>query len=384
MKKEDKWTFKNEVAIKDRLDPRDELKNFVNSFSPFITDENKKRIFETYRLSGRSDDEKLEEFVETNYPSKVLEMCFNAGHLHDIAAKEYDIPKDEGHSDNEIIEQLLSKFGYKKEVKPDGLTQIREEFQPQLEVIIGSPHLETSTIDSFLGKMAREIEKLMNTLFLFHSGVLRERLEELDDDENYIKLDTLCSKYKKEKKQLGNYVIFLNKLMKLFQPNEAPLKPHLLAEINFFVIYRNLLLKNPDEKFWEQHKSNADKSIKIFNNTEDKWTEIWNRIVFAWEGGQQFPEFDMFRRMVVFFDEFLKTLVREKIYPRVIVMQYHKFDKYGSHTIHAIDDAGRDADFVYVFFNPFEQYYYQARTNPISISPTLVLKNDLKNWAIPT
>ena len=383
MKKEEKWTFKNELAIQDNLDPRDELKLFVKSHYGKITQQNKQNIFDTYRLSGRNDEEKIEEFIKTNYPSKVLEMCFNAGHLHDIAEIDYDISKNEGHSDNKIIEEILSKIGYKKEVKPIGLTQFRKEFEPQLEEMKDKPHLETTTIEGFLAKMAREIEKLMETLFLFHSGVLRERLEELDDDENYIKLDVLCNNYKDEKKQLGRYVIFLDKLMNIFGINEVPLGPHLLAKINFFVIFRNIILKNPDEKYWKQHKTNADKSIKIFNNIENEWTEIWNSIVYAWENSQPFPKYDMFQKMVVFFEEFLSVLVKEKIYPRVIVMQYHKFDKYGSHTIHAIDDAGKDADFVYVFFNPFEQYYYQARTNPISISPTLVLKDNLKNWAIP-
>ena len=53
---------------------------------------------------------------------------------------------------------------------------------------------------------------------------------------------------------------------------------------------------------------------------------------------------------------------------------YHKYDKYGSHTIHVKDDAERDIKFFYEDFNPFEQYYFQARTNPISISLSLVGK----------
>ena len=383
MKKEDKWTYKNELAIKDRLDPREELKAFVNGYYSYITPENKEKIFDTYKLSGRNDEEKIEEFVETNYPSKVLEFCFNAGHLHDIAERDYDISKNKGHSENEIIEEILYCMGYKKEVKPTGLTQFRKEFEPQLEEMRNNPHLETTTIEGFLAKMARKIEKLMDTLFLFHSGVLRERLVELDDVDEYLNIHKLCNDYKEKKKQLGDFVVYLNKLMKMFEINEAPLKPHLLAELNFFVIFRNLMLKNPDEEFWKQHKSNADKSITIFNNIENEWTNIWNRIVCTWDSEKPFPKRDMFQKMVAFFQEFLRVLFQEKIYPRVIVMQYHKFDKYGSHTIHAIDDAGRNADFVYVFFNPFEQYYYQARTNPISISPTLVLKDNLKNWAIP-
>ena len=383
MRKEDKWTFKNELAIEEGLDPREELTKFVDSFYRYITTKNKEKIFDTYKLSGRNDEDKIKEFVNTNYPYKVLEMCFNAGHLHDIAERDYDISKNKGHSENEIIEEILYCMGYKKEVKPTGLTQYRKEFEPQLEEMRNNLHLETTTIEGFLAKMAREIEKLMDTLFLFHSGVLRERLVELDDVDEYLNIDKLCNDYKDEKKQLGHYVIFLNKLMNIFEPNEAPLKPHLLAEINFFVIFRNLLFKNPDEKFWKQHISHANESIKIFKNIENEWTKIWNRIVEAWKNGRPFPEYNMFQRMVVFFEEFLRVLVRDKIYPRVIVMQYHKFDKYGSHTIHAIDDAGRAADFVYEFFNPFEQYFYQARTNPISISPTLVLKDNLKNWAIP-
>lgn len=165
MKKENKWTFKNELVIKEGLDPRQELNAFVNGYYSYITAENKQNIFHTYKLSGRNDEEKIEEFV---------------------------------------------------------------------------------------------------------------------------------------------------------------------------------------------------------NNIENEWTEIWNRIVHAWNNEQTFPKHDMFQRMVVFFEEFLKVLVNEKIYTRVIVMQYHKFDKYGSHTIHAIDDAGKDADFVYVFL-------IHLNNITIKLEPTLLV-----------
>ena len=384
MNKKDEWTYKNEKVVEDGIEPRDELKKFVvDSYYPLITDKKKDKIFDTYKLSGRNDEEKIKEFVETNYPAKVLEMCFNAGHLHDIAEEDYKIMKVEGHSDEQIIEEILFRMGFKKEIHPSGLTQFRAEYEPKLDKVRDNTELEPTIIDGFLADMAREMQDLMKILFLFHSGVLREKLEELDDAENYIKLDKFCNDYKEEKKQLGDYVKYLYKLMKIFEPNEAPLKPHLLAEINFFVVFRNLTLKNPDEKFWEQNESNADKSIELINNPENEWTEIWNRVVEAWNNEQDFPKYDMFQRMVAFFQDFLRVLVKDNIYPKVIVMQYHKYDKYGSHTIHAIDDAGNGADFVYVHFNPFEQYYYQARTNPISISPTLVEKDGLQDWAIP-
>lgn len=378
------WTYKNELAIEENLDPREELKVFVvDGYYSQITDENKVEIFEKYKLSGRNDEEKIKEFVETNYPSKVLEMCFNAAQLFDIAEKDYGITKEERHSHEQIIEEILYRMGFKREVKPIGLTQDREEFKPDLAKMIDDPPSDTTIIDGFSATMARKIEDLMKTLFLFHSGVLRKRLEELDDYENYVKLGKLCNDYKDNNKEMGHYVKYLCKLMDIFEPNEAPLEPHLLAEISFFVVFRNLTIKNPSKNYWKLHKSNADKSIKVFNDSDNEWTKIWNKIVVAQDNGHPFPKKDMFQRMVAFFKDFLDVLYSEKIYPRVIVMQYHKYDKYGSHTIHAIDDAGRDADFVYVFFNPFKEYYYQARTNPISISPSLVEKDGLEDWAIP-
>ena len=379
----DNWTYKNELA---EADPREELKTFVNSYYPFITKKKKDDIFHTYKLSGRNDEEKINEFVETNNPYKVLEMCFNAGDLHDWAERDYSIMKYEGHSDKEIIEEILFRMGFKREVHPDGLTQFREEYEPKLDAMRDNIQLEPTVIDGFLADMAREIEDLIKTLFLFHSGALRERLNEvevLEDIEKYDQLNCLCNEYEEDKKQLGDYVLYLYRLMNKFEAPEAPIKPHLLGELGLFVVFRNLTFKNPDEKFWKQNLSNADKSIKLFNNPENEWTEIWNRVVEAWNNGQPFPKYDMFQRMVVFFQDFLWMLAKDNIYPRVIVMQYHKYDKYGSHTIHAVDDAGKGADFVYETFDPFTQYYYQARTNPISIAPHLVKKDGLKDWGIP-
>lgn len=386
MRKKSEWTYKNKWAEENGINPRDELDRFVHGYYGKITARNKADIFKTCQISGRKDEEKIKEFVQTNNPYVVLKMCFNAGHLHDWAEKDYRIMKDEGHSDNEVIEEILSRMGFKKEVEPDGLTQIRKEYEPKLDEVRDNTELEPVIIDGFLADMARKMEELMDTLFLFHSGALRERLDEvevLEDIEKYDQLNCLCNEYEKDKKQMGDYVLYLYKLMNKFEGPEALIKPHLLGELGLFVVFRNLTLKNPDEKFWKQNASNADKSIKFLNNPENEWTEIWNRVVKAWNNKQDFPKYDMFQRMVAFFQDFLGVLIKEKIYPRVIVMQYHKFDKYGSHTIHAIDDAGEEASFVYETFDPFTQYYYQARTNPISIAPHLVKKDGLKDWGIP-
>ena len=322
------------------------------------------------------------EFVQTNHPYEILRRCFGAGRLHILAEREFKISPDEGYSDHQIIEKLLDYLGFKQEVKPIGLTQIRKELEPRLNEARDNTNLEPTYIDGLLADMHRKMEDLMIKLFLFHSGALRDKLVDLDDDEKYVELCTLCGDYQDKNKQLGHYVLYLYKLMDMFEYDEVPLKAYQIGELGLFCVFRNLTLKNPDEGFWGLNKSNAEKSIKMFNHTQNEWTELWNRVVDAWDSKQPFPKYDMFQKMVVFFQDFLNVLVKDEIYPRVIVMQYHKVDMYGAHTIHAIDDAGKAANFVYKEFNPFTEYYYQARTNPISIEPILVVKGELEDWAI--
>ena len=386
MKNKDEWTYKNELAEDGGMDPRGQLEEFVFGNFPLITKIKKEHIFKVHRLSGMDEREMIQEFVETNYPYEILKMCFNSAHLHDLAERDYKISKAEGHSDNEIIEELVFRMGFKKEVKPIGLTQFRQEYEPKLEKVRNNTQLELTDIYGFLTEMTQEMQDLMDTLFLFHSGALRERFKGSNDNETYEKLDELSklsNDYKDDKKQLGHYVLYLNKLMKMFENYVAPLKTHQIGALGLFVVFRNLISKSVDDLHWVQNKSNADNSLKMLNNTHNEWMEIWNKVVVAKADNTPFPKYDMFQRMVVFFQEFLNVLVKDRIYPRVIVMQYHKFDMYGSHTIHAIDDTGEQASFVYKTFNPFTQYYYQARTNPISISPHLVIKDDLETWAIP-
>ena len=385
MNDKDQWTYKNEWAEEEDRDPRQELETFVllGNYT-FIKKED---IFKKHRLSGKSEEDKIREFVQTNRPYEVLKQCFGEGRLYDMAKQRKLISLDDRYSVPQIIEKLLDDLGFKTQVKPVGLTQTREELEPMLEAARGNTDLEEIQIDGLLTEMHRKIEDIMIKLFLFYSGVRTEKLLELDDPEIYVeldKLDTLCNDYRDKNKQLGHYVSYLYDLMNMFEYDEVPLTAYQIGELGLFCVFRNLTLKNPDKGFWKLNESNADKSIQMFNGAQNEWTKLWNTVVNAWNSKRPFPKYKMFQRMVVFFQDFLKVLVKDEIYPRVIVMQYHKIDMYGSHTIHAIDDAGKPANFVYKGnFDPFTEYYYQSHTNPIDIYPILAPKNGLENWSIP-
>ena len=47
MNNKDEWTYKNEWAEENGIDPRDELKRFVFGNFPFITEKSKKKFLKT-------------------------------------------------------------------------------------------------------------------------------------------------------------------------------------------------------------------------------------------------------------------------------------------------------------------------------------------------
>ena len=373
----------NESARAERKDPRQELEKFVFGNFGHITPDRKKEIADTYRLRAEDERAQLKEFVLTNNPYDVLKQCFAPGRLHILAENSYSISPDSGLNDHELRGVILDRLGYKREVKPIGLSQIRNDLKPLLDEAKSNTVLEPTHIDGLLAEMARKMEGLLIGLFLFHSGVLRSKLAISEDIEKYDQLCKLCEKYQTQKKQMGHYVRFLNDLMKMFEDDAAPLKTCQISEVGLFTVYRNLTMKNPDEGFWKQNKSHAETCIKSINDAYNKWKEGWNAVVNAWNQKLLFPKRDMLQRMADFFQDFLDLLFENQIYPRVIVMQRYTIDHYGIRKIYAIDDDNKEVEFIDDKFVPFTEYYYHSRTNSVGIDPILVPKEELEVWAIP-
>ena len=399
----------NERAKEEGRDPRDELVEFVCGNVKHL----RKNFFENVApdLDANNDEQKLREYVLTNNPYEVLDKCFTSHTLGHLAIDQLDIELTSEVKARDLIGKMLEDIGFIQEVKPDGLSQIRKKLEPSLNQAAGNVQLDMNRIDGTLAEMAREMEDILIRLFLFHSQGLKKKLLKQDntDSEKLEELENLINKFNDEKKQMGDYVKFLYLLMEMFGNNELPLKGYQIAEINLFKVYRNLTLKNPDSHFWVTNKSFAEQGIEVIKialenakqtlseqndahtetylekleNTYNEWNASWQAVTTAWDQKVTFPKRNMLQRMASFFLNFLNLLSEDKIYPKVIVMQYYKIDNYGTYKIYAIDDAEKKVCFTDEEFIPFVEYYYQSHTNPTGIDPILVLKEELEDKATP-
>lgn len=398
----------SERAKEEGRDPREEFETFVINNITHL----RENFFQNVApdLDANNNEEQLREYVRSNNPYEVLDKCFSPLMLAHLAISQLEIePKSELEGRN-LIGKMLENIGFIQEVKPTGLSQIRKNLEPSLNQAAGNAQLDMKQIDGTLAEMAREMEKILTRLFLFHSRALDKKLVKAENLEKLIELDALITEYEDEKKKMmGNYIKFLYKLMKMFENDESPLKEYQIAEVNLFNVYRNLTLKNPDPHFWKDNKSFAEDGIAIIEdalenarqtlseqndthtetylekleNTYNEWNESWSAVITAWDQKVAFPKRDMLQRMAAFFLNFLNLLSENKIYPKVIVMQYYKIDNYGTYKIYAIDDAEKKVCFTDKEFSPFIEYYYQSHTNPTGIDPILVLKEELEDEATP-
>ena len=375
------YDYINERAKAEGTDPREDLQKFVTNNISHL----RENFFEKVApdLEANNNQERLEEYVKTNNPYKVLENCFSPVMLVNLAIQQLGINLQSEAQGRELIGEMLEELGFIKEVKPTGLSQIRRSLELDLNQAAGNTLLDLKDIDGILAEIARKMEELLIKLFLFHSGALRSKLEESTetDFEKLSKLDKLSADYQTQKKQMGHYVLFLNNLMKIFQNDEAPLTEHQISEIGLFTVYRNLTLKNPDEGFWEQNELHAKICLEKINDASNEWKGGWEAIVDAWTQKRPFPKREMLQKMAVFFQTFLNVLSEDQIYPKVIVMQHYTYDNYGTHQIYAIDDADEVVRFTNAKFIPFTEFYYHSHTNPVGIDPILVSKEELEDWA---
>ena len=374
--------YRSEWAAKEGIDPRDELEKFVLSNKAHI---NRDQIKEAApNLNTNDEDGWLREFVRTNNPYDVLQNCFY--NLQELVEDELD--------NHELIDIMLEKFGFKKEVKPSGFSQMRVE-------------IEQCLVDSELRQMDTAMQELLGKLFLFHSYTLNEyAVTKVQSADNTIaaekadaieELENLRQHYQVMPQAIGQYFQLMGRLMRLIQEDdelssyyrryfrrEVPLNQNQIAELGMFALYRNIVSHpKPPLTIWEGERQKAIANLdKMDDTTRREWEGSWNHVVGVYESQRLFPpESVMVQRMSVFFRQFLDSLSEDQIYPKVIVMRSYTVDDYGTYKITAVDDAEETVFITDQRFEPFTEFYYHSRTNPTGIEPILVSKEELEDWA---
>ena len=64
-------------------------------------------------------------------------------------------------------------------------------------------------------------------------------------------------------------------------------------------------------------------------------------------------------------------------------MRSQTIDDYDTYQITAVDDSDKTIFLTDCEFEPFVEFYYHSRTNPIGIEPLRLTKEELKNWSTP-
>ena len=109
--------YKNEHAKEEGADPRQQLIDLVLRHIGSISYD--QIMKNTPDLKAFADGDWLTEYVRSNDPYTVLEICFYDDTLKSIAIKEYKIAENT----DDIVGEILYKLGYKKKIKPIGLSQ---------------------------------------------------------------------------------------------------------------------------------------------------------------------------------------------------------------------------------------------------------------------
>ncbi len=396
--------YRNARAESDGRDPRKELEEFVLANKPFI---NRDSIRETApNLSASDQDDWLREFVLTNNPYDVLENCFYD--LQKLAEDQLKINKNLNLEYRELVGKVLYKLGFREEVKPSGLSQIRAEIEQHLAA-------------KGLRQMDQAMQGLLQKLFLFYTYILRwyaaeeagatehedtekawatEEAEVSKKVDAIAELEKLRQRHQTMPQAIGQYFQLLRDLMSLVQEDrglsnycrscfqrEVPLNQNQIAELGMFALYRNLVSHpKPPPNIWGGEEKKAKANLKNMDDTTRReWEGSWNNVVMVYESQQHFPpEKEMIQRMVGFFREFLNSLSENQIYPKVIVMRSYTVDDYGTRQITAIDDAEKTVFLVDCDFKPFTEFYCHSRANSFGIEPILVRKQELEKWATQT
>ena len=380
--------YRNEWAEAKDVDPRKKLQELLRSN---MEPESIGKV--THDLRGYDVNDKLEEYVKTTNPYDILENCFVAYDLQRLAVEKLEIDANLNLEGRKLVSAMLDKLGFKTEVKPMGLSQIREDVQSSLNRAESNVQLSLDDISGILSGMARTLEKLLRTLFLFYSHTLLPFADEKASD-----IQRQCQQYRKKRaKSLGHYLVFLRNLMDYVQgdadlidycrknfQSKTPMNQNHIAELRMFAVYRNLITSHdPDAASWEMNKQNAERRLQEMDaHIREKWEDSWHHVIESQKSQSDFPRREMLSRAVVFFKEFFNSLAGG-IYPKVIVMRTSTVDDYGIRQIAADDGSDETIFLTDCDFEPFTELYCHSRTNPIGIEPILVSKKVLKDWATP-
>ncbi|MDE0012277.1 MAG: hypothetical protein OXU36_14095 [Candidatus Poribacteria bacterium] len=383
----------NDNAKDEGQDPRQQLEKFVQSNLGQI---NRDAILIDIPTLNMNDESWLNEFVRVNNPYTILETYFFPEPLKNIAVNHYNIAKDE----IDVVGAILHELGFKRKVEPIGLFQIKQKLDQ---------------LQEDCKKMTEKVDEILRHLFLFYSYIMMYEAsgefeivhdvgvtEETDKIEYpFQALEKLIKSYrKKTQKNLGDLYIWLKDLMELILKTkgfssycqlhykcDVPLTLSQIAEIGMFRTYRNLVSSGHvlDSESWRKHKERIEGNLgEMDSSAREDWEANWNYVVNQYENQHPLPEKAMEQRMANFFKKFINLLSDEKIYPKVIVMRDYQVDAYGTTIINAVTSDPNETIVLTdcTNFDPFSEFYYHSRTNPVGIDPILVSKLDLDNWTI--
>ncbi len=389
--------YYNEWAEKNNRDPHEELQKFVIPNSTHIDHDEIKIALQNLRAGSEND--RLKEFLKTRSPYEVLQMCFYD--LYEVYKKVYKEDRlsklPERPDDSELINSLLDKFGFRKEVKPVGFSQLRSEIEECLE----------SKVPRLIDKV---MQKLLKKIFLFYhytlfNYVVKNHTEVTGYDNLVTDLRKLPSLYEDRGETIGRYFEQMRNFMGLIERNdslskycqsnfgrETPLNKNQIAELGMFTLYRNILSHpRPEPNKWKDSVHKAGINLKnMDHSTHMEWKRNWKYVVRVYKSNQDFPpEVQMIRRLIAFFEQFLDSISENEIYPKVIVLRSRTVDEYGIHRVAADTDDGETIFFTDYSHNDFQnntftEHYYHSCTNPTGIEPSLVRKDELENWVIPS
>jgi len=389
----------NEEAKKEGQDPRQQLEEFVKSHLGRI---NRDAIFRDNPKLNMNNESWWNGFVRVNNPYTVLETYFFRESLKEIAVNEYNVARDE----TDFVGALLNELGFKRKVEPTGLFQIKEELN----------QLQENT-----KKMTEKVDEILRHLFLFYSYIMRyeaprefDIVNDADDTKDSDQTDMsdqredpmhalgkLIKSYRqKTQKNLGDLYIWLKDLMELILKTkgftsycnlhykcDVPLTQSQIAEIGMFRTYRNLVGSGHviDSESWKNNEKKViDNLNEMDNPTRMDWETNWNYVVDQYKNNQPLPEKEMKQRMATYFEKFIILLTNNQVYPKVIVMRDYQVDAYGTIIINAVTSDPNETIVLTdcANFDPFSEFYYHSRTNPVGIDPILVSKLDLDDWAV--
>ena len=381
-----KDSYITENAKEEGQNPREKLMEFVKNHQDKINRDAIKSFIPNLNMA---DEIWVNEFVKVNNPYTILETYFYSARLKGITVNKRQIARDE----IDVVGAILHELGFKKKIEPSGLFHIKEE----LNRLKDNPK-----------NMAAKVEEILKVLILFYSFIMRDKATDGYGEISYFDNDTekavdsineieqLIKKFRTQRvKPMGELYNLLKELMLLIQNTagfsnycdlhfqfSVPLTQSQIAEIGMFRTYRNLIVSGHDVSWDISRKRGKDNLDEMDRNARDEWENNWDHVVHQYDHENSLPEEDMVLRMANFFEKFINLLSEKKIYPKVIVMRDYQVDAYGTTIINAVTSDPNETIVLtdWTNFDPFSEFYYNSRTNPIGINPILVSKLELDEW----